>query len=609
MVKPLISEEKINRLPAVPGVYLMKNKKGDIIYIGKAKNLRNRVKSYFNRIDNSRYLIKFLLSQIEDIEYIITDTEKEALILENNLIKKHKPRYNVNLKDDKTYYSLRLSVRNEFPRMSLVRKIKNDGAQYFGPYSSSHAVKDTLKVVYRIFQIRSCSDSNFNSRSRPCLSYQIKRCFAPCCKLVDRESYNKSVKEATMFLEGKNHELLRLLRKYMKNESDNLNFEEAARIRDRILSIEKTVERQKVVSNSETDQDVFAFYREGSVVEFRVMIIRGGRVLDSQPFSLTDVRLPDEDIVSSFLKQYYGEDRAIPSEIILPLEIEDKKLLEEWFSETKVKKVKINVPKKGEKNKLLRMVMENAKSSFLDRQRNEDFNLKVLEGIQRRLHLKRLPIKIECFDISNMSGKLAVGSMVTFKEGFMYKGGYRHFKIKTVTQADDYGMMYEIIKRRYSNISGENDIPDLIMVDGGKGQLNVALRVLKELKRDDVDIISLAKGGNIEKLFIPHRRDPIILQKSSKELLLLQKIRDEAHRFAINYHKNLRKKQNLRSVLEDIPRVGLVRKKALLKHFGSLKSIKDASINDLSTIPGMNVKAAENVFMFLRNFSFNSELP
>jgi len=603
----LSSYEKINRLPTAPGVYLMKNRKGNVIYIGKAKSLRNRVKSYLTKIEDSRYLIRFLLSQIEDIDYIITDTEKEALILENNLIKRHKPRYNVNLKDDKTYFSLRLNIRDEFPRLSLVRKIKKDDARYFGPYSSSCAVKDTLKMLSRIFHIRTCSDSNFKSRNRPCLSYQIKRCLAPCCRLVDWETYRKYVREATLFLEGKNRELLRLLKKSMKHESDNLNFEEAARVRDHISSIEKTIERQKVVSNLGRDQDVFAFYREGSIVEFQVMIVRGGRVLDAHSFSLSDLRLPDEDVVSSFLKQYYGEDISIPSEITIPIEIEDSKLLEEWFSEKKGRKIKIHVPKKGEKFKLLKMVMENAKNSFMDRQSEKGFNLKTLEEIQKRLHLKKLPGKIECFDISNISGKLAVGSMVTFKEGMAYKDGYRRFKIKTVDQADDYGMMYEVIKRRYSRISENNEMPDLIMVDGGKGQLNVAVRVLKELKRDNMDAISLAKGGDREKIFIPHRRDPIMLQKNSKALLFLQQIRDEAHRFALAYHQNLRRKQNLQSILEDIPGVGLERKKALLKHFGSLKSIKNASINDLTTVPGMNIKAAKNVFEFFRGFPSDSE--
>lgn len=618
MVKAVVAEEKINRLPTNPGVYLMKNRKGNVIYIGKAKSLRNRVKSYLTKIEDSRYLIRFLLSQTEDIDYIITDTEKEALILENNLIKRHKPRYNVNLKDDKTYFSLRLNIQDEFPRLSLVRKIKKDDARYFGPYSSSCAVKDTLKMLSRIFHIRTCSDSNFKSRNRPCLSYQIKRCLAPCCRLVDWETYRKYVREATLFLEGKNQELLRLLRKSMKHESDNLNFEEAARVRDHISSIEKTIERQKVVSILDIDQDVFAFYREGSVVEFQVMIMRGGRVLDTQAFSLTNLRLPDNEVMSSFLKQYYGEDRftpldsipsgsnhltgLIPSEITIPIEIEDRKLLEEWFSEKKGRKIKIHVPKKGEKFKLLKMVKENAKNSFMDRQSEKGFNLEMLEEIQKRLHLKKLPGKIECFDISNISGKLAVGSMVTFKEGMAYKDGYRHFKIKTVDQADDYGMMYEVIKRRYSRVSENNEMPDLIMVDGGKGQLNVAVRVLKELKRDNMDAISLAKGGDREKIFIPHRRDPIVLQKNSRALLLLQQIRDEAHRFALNHHQKLRKRQNLRSILEDIPWVGLVRKKALLKHFGSLESIKNASIKDLSTVPGMNIKAAENVSEFFRGF-------
>lgn len=628
MVKALTGEEKINRLPASPGVYFMKDRKGNVIYIGKAKSLRNRVKSYFTKIEDSRYLMRFLLSQVEDIDCIITDTEKEALILENNLIKKHRPRYNVNLKDDKTYYSLRISLQDKFPKLSLVRKIKKDRANYFGPYSSSYAVKDTLKMVSRIFHIRSCSDSNFKSRSRPCLNYQIKRCFAPCSGLIDSETYQKYVREAALFLEGKNQELLRLLRNSMKRESHNLNFEEAARIRDHISSIGKTIERQKVVSNLGTDQDIIAFYREGNAIELQLMIMRGGRILDTHAFSLNNLRLPDNEVMSSFLKQYYNEDRFTtlesissdsnhligrehitgftPSEIIIPIEIEDRKLLEEWFSEKNGRKIKIHVPKKGGKLKLLKMVMENAKNSFMDKQSDKGFNLGTLKEMQKRLHLKRLPRKIECFDISNISGKLAVGSMVTFKEGMVYKDGYRRFKIKTVDQADDYGMMYEVIKRRYSRrVSENNDLPNLIMVDGGKGQLNVAMRVLKELKRNNMDAISLAKGGDREKIFIPYRRDPIILQKSSKTLLFLQQMRDEAHRFALTYHQKLRRKQNLRSMLEDIPGVGLVRKKALLKHFGSLRGIKDASINDLTTIQGMNIKAAENVFEFFQSFPYD----
>ncbi|MFH1624079.1 MAG: excinuclease ABC subunit UvrC [Pseudomonadota bacterium] len=593
--------EKIKRLPTSPGVYLMKNKRGNVVYVGKAKSLRNRVKSYFVKTEDSRYLIRFLLSQVEDVDYIITDTEKEALILENSLIKKHKPRYNVNLKDDKTYFRLRLSIQDKFPRLSLGRKIAKDGARYFGPYSSSYAVKDTLRMIFKTFRIRTCSDSNFKNRSRPCLRYQIKRCLAPCSGLVSHESYRRYVREVILFLEGRNRELLRLLRKRMRDESDSLNFEEAAKIRDQTASIEQTIEKQKVVSNSVLDQDVFAFYREGGIMELQVMIMRGGTVLETRTFPLTNLGLPDSDVMSSFLKQYYGEDGFIPSDIIIPLEIEDRALLEEWFSEKKGRKVKIHIPKRGEKLDLLKMVMENARNSFMDRQSTQGSDLEVLHEIQERLHLRKLPKRVECFDISNLSGKLAVGSMVTFREGKPDKQSYRRFKIKTVDQADDYGMLYEVLKRRYSRVSGENDLPDLVMVDGGKGQLNIARRVLSEVNREKLDAVSLAKGEVREKIFIPHRRDPVLLQKNSKALLLLQQIRDEAHRFAFSYHQKLRKKQNLRSVLEDIPGIGLVRKKALLRSFGSLKSIRSASLEDLLQVPGMNIKVAKNVSDFLQN--------
>ena len=594
-------EEKVMKLPTSTGVYIMKNKKGDVIYVGKAKSLRSRVRSYFNKVEDSRYLIRFLLSEVDDLDYVITDTEKEALILENNLIKKHKPKYNVNLKDDKTYFSLRLTTKDRFPRLSLVRKVRKDGARYFGPYSSSNAVKDTLGIISKTFGIRMCTDSNFRNRTRPCLSCQIKRCFAPCCGLIEEESYHQSVRGLILFLEGNNRELLRLLRNRMQDESDKLNFEEAGRIRDQISSIKKTVERQKMVSNSGIDQDVFAFYAKKGIIEIQVMIMRGGRVIDTQSFSLDNLELSDKEVMSSFLKQYYGKDRFIPSEIITPFDVEDMTLLEEWFSEKKGKKVRIHVPQKGEKLNLLKMVMENAKNSFMNRRSVESANLEILEETQRRLHLIKLPKRIECFDISDISGRMAVGSMVTFEEGRPEKRRYRRFKVKTVNQADDYGMMYEVLSRRYKRASEPDDLPDLVMVDGGKGQLNIAVRVLQEFGRDNLDAISLAKGVDREKIFVACRRDPILLPENSKVMLLLQHIRDEAHRFALAYHKSLRRKQNMRSVLEDIPGVGSVRKKALLKHFGSLKAVKGASLEELAETPGMDVMVAGNVFKFFQD--------
>ena len=594
-------EEKIMRLPVRPGVYIMKDGQGDAIYIGKAKNLRNRVRSYFNRADDSRYLIRFLKNQVADIDCIITDTEKEALILENSLIKKHKPLYNVNLKDDKTYFSLRLKIDDRFPRLSMVRKIKKDGASYFGPYSSSNALKDTVKMISKTFLIRTCTDSFFNNRIRPCLLYQIKRCSAPCCGLIDEENYTKCVKEVVLFLEGRKQELFKLLLSRMKEESDSLNFEEAARIRDQISSIEKTIEKQKMVSFSKIDRDVFAFHRDNGVMELLVMIMRGGVFVGTQSFTLTKLELTNQDVLSSFLKQYYDEDRFIPQEILIPAEIEDRELVEEWFSEKKGKKVKIHIPQKGEKFRLIKMVTENAKNSFLERQLVRNVEQETLEEIQKSLSLKRFPLKIECFDISNISGILAVGSMVSFREGRPEKQGYRHFKIKTVDQADDCKMMYEVVKRRYSGLSSAEDLPDLVIVDGGKGQLNAVMRVFKELKIDHLDAAGLAKGEDRDKVFIPRRRDPILFKKNSKALFLLQQIRDEAHRFAITYHQKLRKRQSTRSILDDIPGVGSVRKKALLKHFGSLKKIKEAQTDELREVSGINKEVAQNIFDFFRN--------
>lgn len=441
--------------------------------------------------------------------------------------------------------------------------------------------------------------------------------------MIDEEGYQKDVREIILFLEGRNRELLRLLKKRMREESDNLNFEEAARIRDQIFSIEKTIETQKVVLHLGIDQDVFAFYREGREIEIQTMIIRRGRVLQTLPFFISGLALPDTEVVSSFLKQYYREDRFIhlgiveaksspeaekesnagfiPAEIIIPFEIEDMRVMEEWLSEKKGKKVRVHAPKRGNKRDLLKMVMENAKNSFFKRQSMQEPDHKTLEEVRTRLKLKRLPKKIECFDISNISGRLAVGSMVVFHDGRPKKREYRRYKIRDVDHADDYGMIYEVLKRRQDRMSSVDDLPDLVMVDGGRGQLNIVMKVLKELKRESIDVISLAKGEKKEKVFSPHWKGPLVLQKRSRVLLLLQQIRDEAHRFALAYHQKLRKKQNLQSILDEIPGVGHIRKKALLRHFGGLKRIKEASIDELSQIPGINTRVASDIYEFFQN--------
>lgn len=606
----MLNEERIKILPTGPGVYLMKDRAGKILYVGKAKNLCHRVRSYFSRLGDSRFLVRFFVSKIEDIECIVTDTEKEALILENNLIKKFKPRYNINLKDDKTYFNLRLDVQNPFPKLTLVRRVRKDGARYFGPFSSSRAVKETISFIEKYFQLRKCTNSNFRNRSRPCLYYQMGQCQGACVGLVDEKLYRERVKEVILFLEGKNRQLIEILRRRMEEASRSLLFEEAARLRDQIQSIEKTIEKQKIVSFRPVDQDVIACYREGAFVEIHVMFVRQGKLMEGQSFSLSSQELSDVEIISSFVKQFYARGRPIPQEILLPLEIEDRDAIAEWLTEQRGRKVRVKMAKRGSGLQLLKMVKKNAEISFMGKQTQEKNLEATLEELKKRLRLSRMPKRIECFDISNIMGTSATGSMVVFQDGQPDKSRYRHFKIRTLSQPDDYGMMYEVLMRRYSKAASEDGLPDLIMVDGGKGHLQVILEVLKDLNMMGVDAVALAKTRCLEgrlkfgdksgeKVYIPRIKEPIHMPKHSTATFLFQKIRNESHRFAISYHKKLRKKRNLHSVLDDIPGVGKIRKQQLLRHFKTLRQIRNASIEDLQAATGINRGTAEKVYQFL----------
>ena len=600
-------EDQIQSLPTSPGVYLMKDQAGTVLYIGKAKNLRSRVRTYFGKSGDARLSLRFLMPKVRQVETFLTDTEKEALILENTLIKKHKPRHNIDLKDDKTYFSLRFNLEEEFPKLTLVRKIKRDGARYFGPYASSAAVKETLRVLRHLFPLRTCNDANFRNRSRPCLNFQIKKCLGPCCGMVSSEKYADLVQEVILFLEGKNSQLIKLLQERMTEASEALNFEEAARLRDQIAAIEQTLEKQKAVSQTPNDQDVFAFHRRGNAWEFQVLFFRRGILVGNKAFHFPRLNLPEEEALSAFLRQYYAEEPSIPHEILLPLPIEDERLLAEWLSEKKGVRVEVHAPQRGEKKSLVEMAGKNAENSFQKRVGDTETLALILQELKEKLRLKTVPHRAECFDISNLFGTLAVGSMVSFLDGRPEPSHYRHFKVHAPSFPDDYAMMYEILRRRYGKLEPGGEKPNLLIVDGGKGQLNVALAVLAELGLQDISAVGLAKdkGPSLrkitertsDKVYLPNVKEPVLLGRSAS-LRYLQRIRDEAHRFAIRYHKKLRGKHGLQTLLDDIPGIGEIKKKALLKEFGSPQGIQEASPDRLSQVEPMTRRDAQTVFEF-----------
>jgi excinuclease ABC subunit C len=583
-------EAKLAQMPSQPGVYLMKSREGTILYVGKAKNLRSRVRSYFRKSGDGRFRIQFLIPNVEDIEFLVTDTEKEALILENTLIKEHKPRFNVNFRDDKSYVNLRLDPRDKYPRLTVVRRPGRDGALYFGPYASSNAVRETTRTLSRIFPLRLCTDAVFNSRTRPCLYHQIHRCSAPCVPgHVSDDEYRALVEQTALFLRGRDEELLKKLYAQMHEASQSLRFEEAGRIYRRIGAIERTIERQKVTSGQERDQDIFGFYREADSVEIQRLTIRGGKLLGGKSDLFSGQLSPDADILESYINQYYAEGQEIPEEVLLPFPLEGREGLADLLSERRGRRVQVLVPERGEKRALVAMANKNAELSFQARRDREHSQQATLQQLQERLHLRNFPHRIECFDMSNIQGTNPVGSMVVFTDGEPDKGRYRKFQVKTVEGPDDFASMYEVLSRRYTRAMEEDDLPDLIMVDGGKGQLNIAQAVLWELGIESPDLISIAKSRlkpaqgkddkqrTEERFFLPGRKNPVTFPPNSPALFLLQRVRDEAHRFAITYHKARRAKAAVHSALDDIPGIGPKRRRALLQHFGSVKAIAEAT--------------------------------
>jgi excinuclease ABC subunit C len=609
---------KLKTISTGAGVYMMKDARNEVIYVGKAKNLKNRVRSYFQSSGDERLFIKFLVKRISDIDFVLTDTEKEALILENNLIKQFKPRFNVNLRDDKTFVSIKLDMNLKFPYPVIVRQIdppagkgrgakKNSNILYYGPYSSSRAVRETLRYVNSLFPIRKCSQTVFKSRVRPCLYYQIGKCVAPCCDLIDEATYKELINEIIMVLKGKNAELLKVIKNKMHDASVAFKYEKAAKFRDRIFAIEKTVEKQKISTLKFVDRDVFGYYGDGNSIQIQAMFIRSGNLEDIASYRFSTIKNTLSNVFCSFLNQFYARTRFIPDEVVTPVESEDREILEDLLSDKKGHKIKVICPKRGEKLKLLEMATKNAENTFKIRQRVGDNMESNMAFLKKHLGLTNIPERMECFDISNIGGKQAVGSMVTFEKGVAVKSKYKRYKVKTVSQSDDYAMMYEVLTRRYTRAFKEDDFPDLTVIDGGKGQLGIARRVFDELGVEKVDLIALAKGKRgvteradskqklDERIFICDNADAIVLNQDSSELRLLVNIRDEAHRFALAYHKKLRREQYYKSPLDKITGIGQVKKKNLLKHFVDMQKIRNASLDELGKTNSITIKDAQRI--------------
>src|SRR5438477_7529257 len=494
-------KQKLDTLPTQPGCYLMKDKAGDVVYVGKAVNLRSRVGQYFQeRTGDTRAFIPFLEDLLSDVEVMITPSEKDAVLLENELIKKFRPRFNVKLRDDKNFISLRLSNTHPYPRLEVVRRIRKDGARYFGPFASASSIRETLSIVNRHFQLRTCTDQVMTNRRRPCLQYQIKRCPAPCVYSVPQDDYRRSVDEVALFLEGKAGQLTTQIHGRMKDAAGKLEFERAAQLRDQLQAIERSLEKQRTVLGEQLDSDVLGFHREGPALEVHLLFFRNGRLTGARNFFFSKQEFPTEELLESFLDQYYESGAFIPKELLLPLHLADAEMREAWLSDRKGERVRVHVPERGEKVRLVEMAMENARHSYEERSKSQKNKLEALERLQSRLRLPRLPRRIECFDISTLQGQLTVGSQVVFSDGEPDKSGYRLFKVRGDAAGDDFASMFQVLTRRLKRGIEEQNLPDLLVVDGGKGQLNVARAALKEagLTLQEVPLAGLAKSRVLE---------------------------------------------------------------------------------------------------------------
>jgi excinuclease ABC subunit C len=604
--------EQLKQLPASPGVYLMKDAAGNILYVGKAADLSQRVRSYFTPGQNLPYKLKQLVTRAHEIDFYITNLDQEALILELNLIKQHHPPYNVRLKDDKTFPYLKVSLNEEWPRVYFTRRLEEDGGRYFGPFASAGSVRQTLKALKRIFPFRSCSKAITGRDSRACLEYHMNQCVGPCIGAVNKEEYGEVIRQVILFLEGKQEVVVRELEKQMQQAARALEFEKAALIRDRIQAINRVIEGQRIADVTSGEQDVIAFAQNKNQACAQVFFIRGGRLIGRESFTLQGTRSEEPvHIMSSFVKQFYSSAPYIPPLLLLQHPVDDQASIEEWLEGKRAGWVRIQVPVRGNKKRLVNIVANNATLGLQQmklKQLSAPAALKTaLEEIEKELHLPHTPSRLEGYDISNIQGKGAVGSMVVFDQGRPKPSLYRRFRIKTVEGADDYAMLREVLRRRFkrSSLKGSETtktdtwsvMPDLVLIDGGKGQLNAALSAMKETGAASVPLASLAKEN--EEIFLPRRKEPVVLSVTSPGLQLLQRLRDEAHRFALGYHRTVRHKQTFDSSLDAIPGIGPRRKRALLRQFGSVRGIREASVEELASAKGMSHGLAKKIKDYL----------
>ncbi len=628
---PEAAADRLRATPTGPGVYIMRSESGDVLYVGKAANLRTRLRSSFGSPAGQAPKTQSLVSHIADFEYMLTETEAEALILENNLIKRHKPQYNARLKDDKTYPFIKIDLKEDFPQVYFTRRVQDDGARYFGPFASAWSVRTTMDLLKKLFPYRSCTMAITGKEPRPCLEYHIHRCVGPCIGAVSKEEYREIIEQVILFMEGKTERVLRDLRKKMAEAADNLQYERAALLRDQVRAIERVSESQNVTSVSEKDQDVIALVASGGEAWVEGFFIRHGKLMGREHFLMegTQDDTPAQ-VLGQFIKQFYDAAPHVPAEVLVEYAPEeDVALLEAWLSQKRGHQVSLHVPQRGVKRKLVQMVAQNAAQGLQQRAvkwLSDTNNLQqAIEEVSEALDMPRLPRRMECYDISNIQGTNPVGSMVVFEEGRPKNSHYRRFQIKAVQGVDDYSMMQEMLRRRFRRLgeqvhakgNGVADgvgsayregaaeegatrekeqawgiVPDLVLIDGGKGHLTAALQVFLELGLvDTIPLASLAKER--EELFVPHNPDPILLPRGSQGLFLVQRIRDEAHRFAITYHRQRRSKGAIQSALDSVPGIGPKRRRMLIRRFGSVAGVKAASIEELASVPGMTMRLAQ----------------
>ncbi|GIW13430.1 MAG: UvrABC system protein C [Tepidiforma sp.] len=618
MASSTISEKlrkQLAALPARPGVYIMRNAAGEVIYVGKAAKLRDRVRSYFGSPHGLEPKTRALREQIDDFEYIVVSNPGEALLLEAALIKRHQPFFNIRLKDDKRYPYLKIDLQNPWPRVAITRRIENDGARYFGPYASAGSVRATLDLTKKLFPWRSCTKEITGRDPRPCLDYYIKRCIAPCTAYCTKEEYDEVIQQVILFLEGRADDVIRRLRKQMEDAAERLEFERAAQLRDQLKAIERTVERQHVATTRDEDADIFGLARDGDDACVQVFFIRGTQMIGRDSFMLAGVRdEPDAAVLANFLLQYYEGAQYTPRLVAVPLPPEDRDTIESLLSEKRGARVEVRVPARGEKRRLIELAAENAREALaLARVRwlaDASKTEQALEQLREELSLPDIPRRIECYDNSNIQGTSPVSSMVVFINGKPAPNQYRRFRVKTVQGANDFATMQEVLRRRFrrhvppaaalDSAQGDAapppdawDLPDLVIVDGGKGQLSAAREVMHELGVHHIPAVGLAKRH--EEIFTPDDDQPIVLPRGSEALFLVQRIRDEAHRFAITYHRQVRGKSSVQSALDTIPGIGPKRKKALLKKFGSVRAIREADVDEIAATVGFTRALAERV--------------